>query len=327
MPRHRLRRPETRLFKLWVEREVQCDRAQFDGFHLCHGIIATRNRFFAWLDSAACKNALAAVEGKQEECPTSTAMPSAVPAVAPPAVTAAVPTRVENTVVVIQPASRPRSKWIIFPVAIPGSGKTSIAVALSHLFGFVHTQSDDVDSKRTASIAPTFLTNVVKLLDENDVVIADKNNHLFQHRSSLRQAVANGRPPVKLLALHWATVTTNLPRNTVHRICADRIAARGENHQNLIPGVHGTHEGVLWRSLNDTHGLEADEFDACVEMEVDESLEEALARTVVGVVRVLRLPKPSQERVDEALCKARAYRAASRATNAPRGPAGSLSLI
>jgi tRNA ligase len=46
-----------------------------------------------------------------------------------------------------------------------------VAVALSHIFGFGHTQSDDVHAKKAA---PAFIKNVVKLLRNHDVVIADK---------------------------------------------------------------------------------------------------------------------------------------------------------
>ena len=50
-------------------------------------------------------------------------------------------------------------------------GKTAIAVALAHLFGFGHTQSDDIKAKKPA---PAFLKKVADLLYEHDVVIADK---------------------------------------------------------------------------------------------------------------------------------------------------------
>jgi tRNA ligase len=46
-----------------------------------------------------------------------------------------------------------------------------VAVALSHIFGFGHTQSDDVRAKKPA---PAFVKNVVKLLKDHNVVIADK---------------------------------------------------------------------------------------------------------------------------------------------------------
>lgn len=62
-------------------------------------------------------------------------------------------------------------KAIIVPVAVPGTGKTILGVALSKLFGIAHTQSDDITSKRTG---PAFLANVEKLVNSNDVVYCDR---------------------------------------------------------------------------------------------------------------------------------------------------------
>lgn len=50
-------------------------------------------------------------------------------------------------------------------------GKTSVGVALAHLYGFGHTQSDDVHARKPA---PIFINNVADLLKRHDVVIADK---------------------------------------------------------------------------------------------------------------------------------------------------------
>lgn len=44
-------------------------------------------------------------------------------------------------------------------------------MAVAHLFGFGHTQSDDVQVKKAA---PAFIKNVTGLLKKHDVVIADK---------------------------------------------------------------------------------------------------------------------------------------------------------
>jgi tRNA ligase len=51
------------------------------------------------------------------------------------------------------------------------AGKTTVAIALQYLFGFGHTQSDDIKAKKPA---PIFLRSVVDLLKKHDVVIADK---------------------------------------------------------------------------------------------------------------------------------------------------------
>lgn len=52
-------------------------------------------------------------------------------------------------------------------------GKTAIGVALNKLFGFAHTQSDDITTKKTAA---GFGKNVETLLKDKDVkvVYADR---------------------------------------------------------------------------------------------------------------------------------------------------------
>lgn len=67
-------------------------------------------------------------------------------------------------------ASLPK-KWILVPCSVPGTGKTLVGLALSKLFGFGHTQSDDVTTKRSAA---GFLTNISKLLKTHNVVYADR---------------------------------------------------------------------------------------------------------------------------------------------------------
>lgn len=46
-----------------------------------------------------------------------------------------------------------------------------MSLALAHLFGWGHTQSDDVQAKKAG---PVFVKNVVSLLHDHDVVIADR---------------------------------------------------------------------------------------------------------------------------------------------------------
>lgn len=52
------------------------------------------------------------------------------------------------------------------------AGKTAVSVALSHIFGFGHTQSDNVRACKKPG--PVFIRNVMGLLETHDVVIADK---------------------------------------------------------------------------------------------------------------------------------------------------------
>ena len=137
LPKNKMRRFETRAYVRWVKQEIARDREQFALYTKGRGIIATRDKFLEWFESENGKN-------ECEDYERETAL------------------RRER---------KEFGKTIIVPVAIPGVGKTTIAVALKHLFGFGHTQSDNVKGKKPA---PKFIKNVVGLLDDHDVVIADK---------------------------------------------------------------------------------------------------------------------------------------------------------
>jgi tRNA ligase len=132
-----------------------------------------------------------------------------------------------------------------------------------------------------------------------------RNNHLRQHRTSLRDAIRGHNPPVRLLALNWAF---DEPLTTIHRICSDRIYDRGGKHQTLRADVDGgSHENVIWNFIAQREELDEGEVDAVIEMDITEDLEHALDRAVDGCVRALGLEKPDQEKIGLALAAARAY--------------------
>ena len=140
-----------------------------------------------------------------------------------------------------------------------------------------------------------------------------RNNHLRQHRKALRDATEDMQPPVRLLALNWSF---DLPLATIHRICGDRVAARGENHQTLRADTTAkSHEDVIWLFLEKAEELLENEVDESVEMDVEESLEDALARAVDACVRILGVPRPSAEQMGQALAAARAYSPKKRGGN------------
>lgn len=142
VPKSKLRREETKVYVQWVIKEINKDRAQFSAYGKGKGIIATRERFLKWFESEDGQKRVLDVKASSGE--------------------SGIGKRVEE---------KEYAKTIIVPVAIPGVGKTSVAVALSHLFGFGHTQSDDIKAKKAA---PVFIQNVTNLLRKHDVVIADK---------------------------------------------------------------------------------------------------------------------------------------------------------
>ena len=137
-----------------------------------------------------------------------------------------------------------------------------------------------------------------------------RNNHLRQHREQLREAANKFTPPARLLALNWSF---DLPLSTIHRICGDRILARGDRHQSLVADDTKSHEEVVWQFLKNAEELTDAEADVVATMNVEEPLEDALARAVGVVVKYLGLPQPDVEQMGQALAVARGYEPASRA--------------
>ena len=175
-------------------------------------------------------------------------------------------------------------------------------MALSHLFGFGHAQSDNIKAGKPA---PIFQKNIIELLKSYNVVIADRNNHLRRHRTGIREAVSSIQPPPRLIALHWA-VPSHEPA-TVHGIVTERIVSRGDNHQTLTPNNTLEYEEIVRRFLKESEELAEDEVDDIIEIEVEEGLEESLERAVTGIVDLLGMEKPSIEQMGEALRVAREY--------------------
>ena len=176
LPKSKMKRTETKVYVNWVIEEIRKDRASFDGFAKGKGVIATREKFLKFLETEQGMEALAGMKDEKEKD-------------APGAAT-----------------DKP-TKTIIVPVAIPGcgeffffifsfrifcvlifsykTGKTSVSVALTHIFGFGHTQSDDIQNRGKKSGAPLFIKSVVDLLHKHDVVIADKYICYFSLHSQI----------------------------------------------------------------------------------------------------------------------------------------------
>ena len=97
LPKNKMKRPETKTYVQWVRREIKHHPKLFEGYTKGHGIIATRDRFFEWLETE---------EGKRSarEAETSEAQ---------------------------QPADEKFGKTIIMPIAVPGVGTLSHSIYLT----------------------------------------------------------------------------------------------------------------------------------------------------------------------------------------------------
>ncbi|KAG2003763.1 RNA ligase [Coprinopsis cinerea AmutBmut pab1-1] len=127
LPKGKMRREETRRFVEWVIKDIQRNPGEYEGYMRNKGIIRSRERYLKWVEDGGVGE-VQPVGGLGKE------------------------------------EGGERKEWgktVIVPVAIPGCGKTTVSLALSKLFGWGHTQSDDVQAKKAA---PVFIKNVTKLL-------------------------------------------------------------------------------------------------------------------------------------------------------------------
>ncbi|GAC98967.1 hypothetical protein PHSY_006564 [Pseudozyma hubeiensis SY62] len=299
-PQPRSKRPETTLFIQWCyDRLYGSDSVKpqphlFAGLTQNKGIIAMRNAFLSYLQQSS-------------------------------------PDR--SNAVAVKEDTRPFTKTILAPIAVPGCGKTILALALSHLFASGHVQSDEF-KKKTGFLAALEKDLRSHSTEDNYVVFADKNNHLLQHRDDLIDLAARlsspsappaGRKPVpevgrvRTIALAWEL--DSLPLNTLHRICSGRIEERGDNHQTLVADdgegkLRGcrSHEVVLWKFLEalqplgsqagkgeGAEGYGDERFDKVVTLTVGAGVEECLRKVVREVGEEVGWRMPSEERLREAV--------------------------
>lgn len=135
---------------------------------------------------------------------------------------------------------------ILVPIATIGCGKTTVGLALTHLFGWGHVQNDNITGKARP---PRFTKALLDILDEGvPAVFADRNNAQKHERKQLITDVKIQHARARLVALHF--VHNDLDK--VREVCRDRVFARGDNHQTIqaasdMNKVRGIMEGFISR--------------------------------------------------------------------------------
>ncbi|KAL1840674.1 hypothetical protein VTJ49DRAFT_224 [Mycothermus thermophilus] len=134
---------------------------------------------------------------------------------------------------------------ILVPIATIGCGKTTIAVALTHLFGWGHIQNDNITG---AKRPPRFTKAVLDQLNDYDAVYADRNNAMKHERKQLLTDVRVQHATAKLVALNF--VHNDI--DAVRQVTRERVLARGDNHQTIQAAtdadkVIGIMEGFIHR--------------------------------------------------------------------------------
>ena len=231
-PRYQL----TFKYMAWVHKKMRQEPTFFQGFLNNKGIIMARNAFLIEerLDGVGEHIVRLAKDFAADSMTRSTSSKT-----------------LEETLK--QPLDSATTKILIIPVAIVGSGKTTLARVLSSVSprSFAHIQSDNVFSKKNA--AAQFTKAVIEAFKTHDVVYADKNNHLFQHRQTICREFKQLYPGGSVVLLDWQVEKHD--RSRVIQFCKNRIMSRydfyvtdncrGENHQCLTPSLVPQFEGII----------------------------------------------------------------------------------
>lgn len=157
---------------------------------------------------------------------------------------------------------------ILCPIATIGCGKTTLALALTHLFGWGHIQNDNISGKGRP---PRFTKAVLDQLIDHPVVFADRNNASKHERKQIITDVKLMHSTAKLVCLNFRHAEGTI--DEIRRITQERVIERGDNHQTIHAATDkekfiGVMEGFLNRFEPCTPTLRPDDgFDAVIDLD------------------------------------------------------------
>ncbi len=174
---------------------------------------------------------------------------------------------------------------VLVPIASIGCGKTTVAIALTKLFGWGHVQNDNITGKQNRP--KQFATQVCNSLAAHPAMIADRNNHQKREREQIINDVQQVIPDARFVALHYVHDPKPRMLPIIRKVTQERVLARGDNHQTIQAGskssteIIGIMEGFLSRfePINPTAAPD-DGFDEVIDLDVAASSRENLETVV-----------------------------------------------
>ncbi|KAL7794377.1 tRNA ligase TRL1 [Trichoderma ceciliae] len=200
---------------------------------------------------------------------------------------------------------------VLAPIATLGCGKTTLALALTHLFDWGHTQNDNISGKGRP---PRFVKAVMDQLKEHTVVFADRNNAQKHERKQLIGDIKAQSPTTRIICLNFRHDEESI--DEIRRVTQERVIDRGDNHQTIHAATDQAKyievmEGFIKRfeECNPNSGPDAG-FELVIDLDPTVGSRENL-ETVVKELN-LSLPNvvkevPSPEKLDEAMEYALGY--------------------
>lgn len=177
---------------------------------------------------------------------------------------------------------------VLVPIASIGCGKTTVALALSHLFGWGHVQNDNITV--TKGKPRQFATQVCNALAAHPAVVADRNNHQKRERKQLMEDIRSVIPEARFVALYYRHDPKWEMLPLIREVTRERVLARGDNHQTIHAAkkspeeIINIMEGFLHRfEPVDPEQDPDDGFDEIIRLEVTASSRENLETVVTSL--------------------------------------------
>jgi tRNA ligase len=204
------------------------------------------------------------------------------------------------------------SDVILCPIATIGCGKTTIALSLTHLFGWGHIQNDNITGKNRP---PRFTKAVLDELKSKPTVIADRNNAQRHERKQIITDVKLQHATAKLVCLNFKHDEESI--DEIRRVTRQRVIERGDNHQTIHAATDqakfiAVMEGFINRfEPCDPHNRPDDGFDVIIDLDPTTGSRQNLETTVIELNRFfpnLIKEVPSAEQLDAAIEASMGYR-------------------
>ncbi|KAL4888071.1 fungal tRNA ligase phosphodiesterase domain-containing protein [Aspergillus ambiguus] len=198
---------------------------------------------------------------------------------------------------------------ILCPIASLGCGKTTIALALTKLFGWGHIQNDNIPKQKNKP--KKFAMDITNQLAEKPVVIADRNNHMRRERQQLMDDIFPVIPSARFVALQYVHEPKGVLLPGIREVTRKRVLDRGDNHQTIRAGSKDSAEviGIMEGFLNRFEAINTERepdmsFDEVIDLDVAASSRENLEKVVTSLhasyPQVVK-QVPSAQELDDAI--------------------------
>lgn len=173
------------------------------------------------------------------------------------------------------------TKFLIFPIAVIGCGKTTTSLTLKNLYpeSWGVVQNDDITCKDKSMLMKKSLQLLAN--DKIKCVIVDRNNHQYRERkqlfdwlTELKEEFLPYDTNIKVIALSFFSYDDI---QEVKDLTISRVLARGDNHQSIKSGAYGEKKvlGIMNGFINrfqpvDENRLPDSMFDLIINLQVSE---------------------------------------------------------